>query len=77
MEHFKRRWKNKEFLLEKVRKKCKKVRKKSKKDLTTERKNGMIYCIVGQPMPISVCKCENGTKKRTFQTVQTNRLAEI
>lgn len=77
MEYFERVWKNKEFSLEKVRKKCKKVRKKSKKDLTTERKNGIIYCIIGRPMPVFVCKCENGTQKRTFQTVQTDRLTEI
>ena len=77
MEYLRHWWKNKAFLLEKVRKKCKKVRKKSKKDLTTERKNGIIYCIIGRPMPVFVCKYENGTKKRTFQTVQTYRLAEI
>lgn len=55
-----------------MRQKSKKVEKMLQNPLTNRAKSGIIYCIVGKPMPTFVCKCENGTQKRTFQTVQTS-----
>lgn len=53
-----------------MRQKSKKVEKMLQNPLTNGAKDGIIYCIVGKPMPIFVCKYENGTQKGLFKPLK-------